>query len=448
MSNLTYNQLIEQTRQFQKQAAVKLAEITGESVEDMPGAEHDGKVPASFSEPDPQVADGTMGPDSARSIDGAGDDRPITAGSLFESDEPALNPEKKPMESSDWEAKSASAAMANDILSLVMNTKQASDRSNQVAQQAPAQAPVKQAATNRGDLELTSDILCKIAASMLSSDEGVQIVQDHLTKVAGAQEAEFILQTLAEKSAEVEAGERDAENMIFSVIKQAQAEELAAEELAAEDAAAAEDELGDVSVDEVVEAVVELVDDGEITEDEGVEILEAIGANSGVEDYEDAVEDIESEPAVEDTVEAGEKAAEALINQYAIKVAQEVAAEEAAMADAAAEEAAIDDAAAAEEAVSVEELAQGIEEMLNSGELSEEDAQSLITELAQEADPETIAEVESILAEEGMPADGIAEEAAMADAAAEDAVPMAPKTASAKRMSKFDALVYAYKNRF
>jgi hypothetical protein len=456
MSNLTYNQLIEQTRQFQKQAAVKLAEITGESVEDMPGSEHDGKVPASFLEPDPQVADGTMGPDSARSIEGAGDDRPITAGSLFESDESALNPEKKPMESSDWEAKSASAAMANDILSLVMGTKQASDN-----QAVASQTADKQAAPARDELELTSDILCKIAASLLSSDEGVQIVQDHLEKTAGARDAEYIMNTLAEKSAEVQQGEQDAEYLIMKV-----AQAIAEEEAAEEAAEAAEEDMGDedvedISVDDVVEAVVELVEDGEISADEGAEILEAVGADEGVDEYEDEVEDLEDIDEYEDEVEdledideyededaeaefeAGEKTAEALI----VKVAQAIAEEEAAA----------EEAAAAEEDISTEELAQGIEEMLDSGELSEEDAQSLIVELMDQVPPEVAEEVEGILNEEGAAEEEAAMDPAMAGEAAMDPAAMgmapemtpemAPKTASARDFSKFDALVYSLKNR-
>ena len=66
------------------------------------------------------------------------------------------------------------------------------------------------------DMELTSDVLAKIAAVMLATEEGTKLAESLLAKAAGAEAAEKTLNflrdqsELAQKQAEFEAGQRDA----------------------------------------------------------------------------------------------------------------------------------------------------------------------------------------------------------------------------------------------
>ena len=73
-------------------------------------------------------------------------------------------------------------------------------------------------------MELTSDVLSKIAAMVLSTEEGAEFVEGVLAKAAGAEAAQetlmFLAQQseLAEKQAAYEAGARDAEALIQQAI--------------------------------------------------------------------------------------------------------------------------------------------------------------------------------------------------------------------------------------
>jgi hypothetical protein len=96
---------------------------------------------------------------------------------------------------------------------------------------APAAPAVKPAEAKKDDkqasgpqLELTTDVLAKIAAVVLSSEEGAKFVEGELAKAAGAQAAQETLAFLAEQSelAEKQAayaqGEADAEALIQQVL--------------------------------------------------------------------------------------------------------------------------------------------------------------------------------------------------------------------------------------
>ena len=208
----TLSQILEETRRM---VATKQAEISGTPPSSLPGAEHDSPVPASAKQPDSETRDGTMVPVSGLSASGAGDDSPITRGHALESDEAALAPDKKPAITEDANAKTA-ADLANEILALVRSAqKQAAapaekktvieNKSAPVAPVAPAPDTVaKQAAPEKTagglNMELTTDVMAKIAAIVLSTEEGAALTEAILTKQAGATMANETLDFLAEQS--------------------------------------------------------------------------------------------------------------------------------------------------------------------------------------------------------------------------------------------------------
>ena len=217
----------------------KIAEIAGQDPDSMPGAEND--KPVTVPNEDPEVNDGSMGPKSSRSTEGAGDDRKITAGDLFEAGEPVVTPEKKPLETADANAKEASAKnYANEILELIHGTqKKASAPEKAPANEAAApekkpEAPAKEAAAPEKkpeapaktdeakeaslNLELTRDVLDKIACAMLADKEGVELAERVLAKQAGAEKAAEVMDYLAgqeQAAREYVAGQKAAEYMLY-----------------------------------------------------------------------------------------------------------------------------------------------------------------------------------------------------------------------------------------
>lgn len=316
----TYSQMLKEVQAMTKRAQAKLAEISGEDPDNMPGAENDKDV--TLPKEDPEVNDGSMGPASTRSTEGKGDDRPITAGDLFESDESIVNPEEKPLETADANAKEASAKnnTANDILNLIHGAqtkkeekkaevkKEEKKDEKKAEAKKPAAEPAKQpeqkkeAATPGLNLELTTDVLAKLACAMLAEKEGADIAERVMAKQAGAEKAAEIMDYLAgqEKAAEeYMAGQRAA---VAYVMKQAQdlgsadadaaiaamaaeAPEAAPEEVAPaadapaaeEDPAAAADE-GMLPEDAVAEVLLSQLQSGDLTEDDLVEIVQELAA--------------------------------------------------------------------------------------------------------------------------------------------------------------------------
>lgn len=366
----TYSQMLKEVQAMTKRAQAKLAEISGEDPDNMPGAENDKDV--TLPKEDPEVNDGSMGPESTRSTEGKGDDRPITAGDLFESDESIVNPEEKPLETADANAKEASAKknLANDILSLIHGeqskpAEKKAEEKKAEEKKAPAK-PAKQAeqkkeaATPELNLELTTDVLAKLACAMLAEKEGAEIAEKVMAKQAGADKAREIMDFVAgqEKAAEeYAAGQRAA---VQYVIKKAQdlgaadadaaIEAMAAEspEAAAEedvpvdevaDEAAAEPDGGDEEMlpeDAVAEVLMSQLQSGDLTEEDLAEIVEELAAEEpevaeelgldlGVDDAGAAVADeAAAEPEAEPADEAApaeaadeEKAASAKIQKKA-----------------------------------------------------------------------------------------------------------------------------------
>lgn len=304
----TYSQMLKEVQAMTKRAQAKLAEISGEDPDNMPGAENDKDV--TLPKEDPEVNDGSMGPESTRSTEGKGDDRPITAGDLFESDESIVNPEEKPLETADANAKEASAKknLANDILSLI-HGEQTKPAEKKAEEKKPAAKPAKQpeqkkeAATPELNLELTTDVLAKLACAMLAEKEGAEIAEKVMAKQAGADKAREIMDFVAgqEKAAEeYAAGQRAA---VQYVIKKAQdlgaadadaaIDAMAAEspEAAAEGEVPVEETAGETAEpeadaegedmlpeDAVAEVLMSQLQSGNLTEDDLAEIVEELAA--------------------------------------------------------------------------------------------------------------------------------------------------------------------------
>jgi hypothetical protein len=370
----TYSQMLKEVQAMTKRAQAKLAEISGEDPDNMPGAENDKDV--TIPKEDPEVNDGSMGPESTRSTEGKGDDRPITAGDLFESDESIVNPEEKPLETADANAKEASAKknLANDILSLIHGEQskpaekkaeaKKAEAKKAEAKKAPAK-PAKQAeqkkeaATPELNLELTTDVLAKLACAMLAEKEGAEIAEKVMAKQAGADKAREIMDFVAgqEKAAEeYAAGQRAA---VQYVIKKAQdlgaadadaaIEAMAAEspEAVAEegvpveevaDETAAEPDGGDEEMlpeDAVAEVLMSQLQSGDLTEEDLAEIVEELAAEEpevaeelgldlGVDDAGAAVADEaaaepEAEPAAEPEAEPADEEKAASVKKTAIQ---------------------------------------------------------------------------------------------------------------------------------
>ena len=329
------------------------------------------------------------------------------------------------------------------------------------------------------DMELTSDVLAKIAAVMLSTEEGTKLAESLLAKAAGAEAAEKTLgflrdqNELAEKQAEYEAGQRD----MVALLQKCAQEDAAAEAAAAEaaDAAGGDDDGG---ITEIADTLDQMVESGEITEDEADQVvLELAQALAG-----------EGDAGAAGT--AGETAAEG----GEAKEAQAAPAADAAAADqAAAGNAAIDQAVAVDpsqldpnsvpqggEDITADDVADALDTLVESGEITEDEADQLVQEIVGadggadgaagaggdgEVSPEAIAtalqdavasgelkpeEVQQVLTElEGVPApeDGAAAAPAAeaAPAAAAAAAPAAaaptdePKTAGAKLLAAINA---------
>jgi len=189
-------------------------------------------------------SDGSGTPSQAKNP-GGGDDSPMTREHALEADESALEPIKKPLLSADIDAKEAAdqptAKLANDILGDIrvfqneqqIPIAQPAEATEKVADEKPATAlqpadavaaPAKQA--EGLNLELTTDVLAKIAAHILSTTEGAEYVEGVLAKEAGATECREILSFLAdqseiaEKQAAFDAGSADAEALHEQAIYQ------------------------------------------------------------------------------------------------------------------------------------------------------------------------------------------------------------------------------------
>ena len=227
-----------------KQASFgKKAEITGQCPSSMPGAEHDSKTPDEAKKPHKEVRDGSMAPAEGYTASGAGDDSKITHTGDLTATEAATEAKKKPAVTADADAKEAEgpAKMANELVGLIRDYQKQAEAPKVEVKVEPKAEPVvdkkaepkvevkkeepKAQAKEAGlNMELTSDVMAKIAAIVLSTEEGAQVVESILQKQAGAEAADVVLNYLAqqaaiaEKQAMAEQGARDAQELIDRAI--------------------------------------------------------------------------------------------------------------------------------------------------------------------------------------------------------------------------------------
>lgn len=284
--------------------------MTGQDPSSMPGSEHDSAVPGEMGQPDKEVNDGTQGPKSSRSTEGAGDDSEVTRGHAVDAEEACCTPKSEPAVSADANAKAATAELCNDLLESIqayrtdVASKEAKDLSGKQkkldvdgdgeiegsdlkklrekkAEEAPEAPEAPEAAEEASaeeakeaeeapglNLELTSEFLQKIGAILLSTEEGTQFVDEQLRKHAGAVAADEMMGFIAcqneeaEKIAAAEQGAADA-NALISDLQYSAGYQAAQEEIIGKQAEFAEEpttlaklgqEVADASIEDLMGA--------------------------------------------------------------------------------------------------------------------------------------------------------------------------------------------------
>lgn len=339
------------------------------------------------------------------------------------------------------------------------------------------------------DMELTSDVLAKIAAVMLATEEGTKLAESVLAKAAGAEAAEKTMNflrtqsDLAEKQAEYEAGQRDTV-MLLQKLAQEDPDVAAALEAAADGGGEGAADAGgcdDASITEIADTLDQMVEAGEITEDEAdqvvVELAKALSGDGGdgataddgagdektAQAIEQAAAGAAGDPAAAsaDPAAAGNAAIDQTVavdpsqldpNSIPQGDAQDITAEDVADAlDTLVESGEITDdeadqlvqeivggeaggeAGAGDEGVSPEEVATALEQAVSTGELSPEDVQQVLTELEGVPAPDAGA----------VPAEGAAAAPAADAGAAAPAAAVAPtddtKTAASTLLAAINA---------
>jgi len=252
MSNKTLADIIQDTKNLVQEKTAsfrnKQAMVGGDG-SNMPGAENDKPVPASAGSPSPEVKD--EGPAAARTNAGAKESEQLEAGHATKAEEGAESVKKKPLDSADANAKCASdgtADLANSLLTRIRaaqekqaescaNATKAGEGKVAVKKDEPEEketpAPNKKIENKQADaadagkveLDLTTDVLAKIASVILATEEGIDFAESQLTKAAGAQAATEVMDFL-HKQAAYEQGSQDAVMLIEALYEQKQAEEL------------------------------------------------------------------------------------------------------------------------------------------------------------------------------------------------------------------------------
>lgn len=340
------SQLLERFQSMEKEAQAKMAEGNENSAEltGVPGSEHDQKVPASAKKDNKEVAQGQ--PAGAGSISGAvvgGDAKPLNEGKM-EIDQAVLTPTKKPTESSDANAKTASASVAtltNELLAEVVSrlNKTASDScAGGTCAPAPVPAPVPAPAAKKDDkkdegkkdegkkdekpkseakpsdatktaanpIVFDESLINKIAAAVVAYQQG-QTVAAETVKAAAAQDA-----------IDYQKGAAAAQNLIMKIAQDAGAIAPDASAAPATDPAnavqAGTDGSGsqdtelppDTTKEELGQALVDLVSDGSIPPEAAEQLVSQIAGGSddagatGSDDQEQAAS------IVADALQSGE----------------------------------------------------------------------------------------------------------------------------------------------
>ena len=420
MSNSTMENVLKETQDFIMKKEASFGKAAKEEALDnpsaVPGSNHDKDVPDEFQKADPEVQQ-ELPPGTANDASGATEAEKLESGHATDALQPHGNVTQKPMISNDANAKEASGVQkhATDLTNLINNYKaqqaeKAAGAEEKKAEDAtaPAEEPEKKAeeeppatgsdapaatepekkaeekaaeekaaecekcgkadcgcdysskkAAPADEIELTQEVLAKIACTVLSTEEGANFVEQVLQKEAGAQAARDTMEFLhkqaeeAEKSAAYTAGQDDADFLIqehiklaaedrekaayeagrqsvlqnqpvdyttlgqqvaTDAVKRAQAEAMGMDPAALAAEAPAEGDLAGADVamegmagggseepseDEIMQALEMLVASGQLSEEDLAMIMEQIGATGGAEDAGVEAAALEAAPAEE-----------------------------------------------------------------------------------------------------------------------------------------------------
>jgi len=251
MSGRTMEQVLAETRKFVNEKQASFGKRAKEEALDnpsaIPGSAHDKEVPAGAETADAEVQQG-LPPGSANNNSGATEAEKLESGHATDALTAHPGVTKKPMVTADANAKEASGVKkhAQDLTSLINNYKEKTAAPK-------AQQPVKKAeemceecgegkadctcekvekgddkaASQTSEIELTKEVLAKIACTILSTEEGMNFTEKLLQKEAGAKAARdtmAFLEKQAEEQLKVAAyhqGAADAESLIQAYAHQA-----------------------------------------------------------------------------------------------------------------------------------------------------------------------------------------------------------------------------------
>ena len=222
------------------------------------------------------------------------------------------------------------------------------------------------------DMELTQDVLAKIAAVMLATEEGTKLAESTLAKAAGAEAAEktiSFLRTqneLAQKQAEYEAGRRDALALVQKMAQESQ------------------DAVGEGDVEAIANELDAMVQAGEITEDEAdqvvIELAQALqGGAAPTEEAPSAAQaaggDTNPEAGKDAVQECKKEAQAAPAPDGNAAIDQTVAVPPEQLDPGSVPQDGLDD-------ITPEEVAGAIDTLVQSGEITEGEADQLVQEIA------------------------------------------------------------------
>ena len=340
--------LLDRFASMQKAAEETLAAQPGAlvGVNDLPGSEHDAKVPAEAKKPNPEVTQGQ--PAGATTAEGAvngGDAKPLNDGKL-EVDQPLENPVKKPEITADaLTSKEASDYLGKIVGELLSDISAGKAQAQKQATAAPAQGageakPAEQkdgektatAKTEAPKIELNDEMLSKLAAAVATFNAGRKAAEDAIQKAAAAKQSENpagqVEKTASEKRM---AAIRIVKEACVKAAQEAGLDPAAADAAAAaamadagvsaEDAAAAQVDAGaaaadagvagaggagevqipdDVTEEEVAKAILDLVQTGELDVDTAKAIVDELAGDAGGITEDQAAE------AIADGLQSGE----------------------------------------------------------------------------------------------------------------------------------------------
>jgi len=250
--NMTVEEIMAQTKAMIQTKQAEFKKRSSETAENPP--ESVGKmeaVPEEAKKPTPKARADEMdrNVDESKGRTTAGAKHPDTGREqAMDASESALTPEKKPVQSDDAYAKKASAELANDLIASI-RAYQKTQVKEAAAPVAPVVAKVEapvvaKVATEApaNELELTRDVLAKLASLMVATDEGKQLASAVMAKEAGAEAASELIKFVQEKQAAAEyaQGQADAQAAINQQLfnagyAQAMAKVAAQQGLTAED---------------------------------------------------------------------------------------------------------------------------------------------------------------------------------------------------------------------